>query len=104
MSVSEKDTLHVAKLARLGLSDAEKGLFTKQLNEILHYIDVINSVETRDISPTAHAQAKDRRTPMREDAAASYKDTAMIMDGAPAKEDDMFRVPKILESEENGAI
>ena len=104
MSVNEKDTLHVAKLARLGLSDAEKDLFTRQLNDILQYIDVINSIDTGNISPTAHAQLKDRKTPMREDEAAPFNDIERILDIAPLKEAHMFRVPKILESEENGAF
>lgn len=104
MSVSERDTEHVARLARLGLTNDEKALFTGQLNDILGFIDIINSVDTKDISPTAHAQMKGKKTPMREDEVAPFKDIERILDIAPLKEEHMFRVPKILESEENGAF
>jgi len=102
MTVSKKDTEHVAKLARLGLSESEKDLFTAQLNSILTYVETINSLDTKNISPTAHSQLSGEEiapTPMREDIAKPFKDIEKIMETAPKVEDNMFRVPKIMEEE-----
>lgn len=102
MTVSKKDTEHVAKLARLGLSESEKELFTAQLNSILSHVEIINSLDTKNISPTAHSQlsaVEVSGTPMREDIVKQFKDTDKIMATAPKVEENMFRVPKIMEEE-----
>lgn len=103
MSVTKKDTEYAAGLARLGLTEDEKGLFTGQLNNILGYIDIINSVDTKTVLPAVFygpGGAEDFITPMREDKAVPFKDTGNILAAAPMLEDNMFRVPKILETEE----
>ncbi|MCX5749569.1 MAG: Asp-tRNA(Asn)/Glu-tRNA(Gln) amidotransferase subunit GatC [Candidatus Saganbacteria bacterium] len=104
MSVSKKDTQYVALLARLGLSEDEEVSFAKQLNDILGYIDIINSADTKTVSPAAHTQLtgsiQEKKTPMRDDKAFPYKDTKKILDIAPHVENNMFRVPRILETEE----
>lgn len=101
MSVTKRDTEYVAKLARLGLSEKEKDIFTEQLNSILGYIDIINSVDTGDIKPFSHSggSSTSPSTPMRDDKAFPFMETAKILDAAPRKEENMFRVPKILETE-----
>ena len=98
MTVSPKDTEYVANLARLGLSEEEKSLFTGQLNDILGYIDVINGVDTSHISSTANNSVSGTR--LRADIAIPFADTQSILSNAPKEEDNMFRVPKILVSEE----
>jgi len=103
MAVTKKDTEYAASLARLGLSEEEKELFTGQLNDILGYIDAINSVDTKDVLPAVFygpGGAKAFSTPMREDAAVPFKEPKKILGAAPRLEDNMFRVPKILDPEE----
>ena len=98
MSVTKKDTEYVANLARLGLSEQEKELFTQQLNNILGYIDVINSLDTGKIEPTTSAVAIDHKDiVLREDKAVPFKDSAKILETAPKVEDNMFAVPRIWE-------
>lgn len=102
MSISKETVEYTAKLARLGLSEEEKELYAKQLNGILGYVDVINSVDTKNISPTASTRMsgdKQNTTPMRKDEAIQFTDIKKIIDNAPAQEDGMFRVPKIMEEE-----
>jgi aspartyl-tRNA(Asn)/glutamyl-tRNA(Gln) amidotransferase subunit C len=53
--VTKKDVEHVAKLARLGLSEEEKDLFAKQLSAILEYAENLKQLNTKDIPPTSHA-------------------------------------------------
>ena len=103
MSISKETVEYTAKLARLGLSEEEKTLYAKQLNDILGHIDVINSVDTNNISPTASTRlSKDGKntTPMRQDKAARFEGIKKIIDCAPVKEDNMFRVPKIMGDDE----
>ena len=97
MSISKEAVEYTAKLARLGLSEEEKTLYAKQLNDILGYVDVINSADTKDISPFASTHAL---TPMRQDKAIQFEGVKKIIDCAPVKEDNMFRVPKIMGDEE----
>ena len=95
MSISKKDVEHVAKLARLGLSEDEKTLFTSQLSKILGYAETINKLDTEKVSPTSHAIPM--QNVLREDKVVPYKDLKSIMANAPEEEDNMFRVPRILE-------
>jgi aspartyl-tRNA(Asn)/glutamyl-tRNA(Gln) amidotransferase subunit C len=103
MSVTKKDTEYAANLARLGLTEDEKELFTEQLNNILGYIDAINSVDTKNVRPAVFygpGGSAAFKTPMREDKSYPFKAPGKIMSIAPKQEDNMFRVPRILETEE----
>ena len=95
MKVTAKDVEHVAKLARLGLSDEEKALFTEQLSNILDYAEKINGLDTGKVQPTSHAIPM--KNVFREDKVVPCENTSEIIANAPASEDDMFSVPKILE-------
>ena len=53
MAVSKKDIEHIAKLARLGLTEKERGKYSRELSGILNYIDKLNEVETENIEPTS---------------------------------------------------
>ncbi|MBI1724325.1 MAG: Asp-tRNA(Asn)/Glu-tRNA(Gln) amidotransferase subunit GatC, partial [Candidatus Tectomicrobia bacterium] len=55
MAISRQDVLHVSRLARLQLSEAEIEKFTSQLGNILSYISKLNELDTRDVPPTSHA-------------------------------------------------
>lgn len=51
--ISLKDIGHIAKLARLDLSDKEKQKYSKELSEILDYMEKLNEVDTKNIEPTS---------------------------------------------------
>lgn len=89
------DVDHVAKLARLGLSDKEKELFSKQLGEILSYAENLNKLDIKDIPPTSHAIPM--KNVLREDKAIKCEDIEAIIANGPEVEDHMFRVPRIME-------
>ena len=95
MAVTKKDVEHVAKLARLGLSEEEKDRFTVQLSGILGYAERLNGIDTKNVAPTSHAIPM--KNVFRQDKAVPCEDTASIMDNAPDRKDNMFSVPKILE-------
>ena len=48
------DIEHLAKLARLKLTDAEKELFSKQMGTVIKYIEKLSELDTKNVEPTAH--------------------------------------------------
>lgn len=91
--ITVKDVEHVAKLARLELSEAEKGTFTKQLDSILNYVEQMNEVDTTGIEPMSHVIPV--TNVMREDEVVYTNTKQELMKNAPEEEDGFFRVPKI---------
>ena len=91
--ITVKDVEHVAKLARLELSEDEKEKFTKQLGDILKYVEQMNEVDTTGIMPMAHAF--DVVNVMREDKVIMEQTKEELMANAPEEENGFFRVPKI---------
>ena len=89
------DVEHVAKLARLGLSEEEKKLFSDQLSAILEYAEVLKKLDTKGVPPTAHAIPM--KNVLREDKVDPCKNVDDILANAPEEEAHMFKVPRILE-------
>jgi aspartyl-tRNA(Asn)/glutamyl-tRNA(Gln) amidotransferase subunit C len=86
---------HVARLARLELSAAEKERMRSQLDIILGYVAKLREVDTTGVPPTAHVLPL--VNVMREDEVRpSYPVEAMLAN-APEPEGELFRVPRILE-------
>jgi aspartyl-tRNA(Asn)/glutamyl-tRNA(Gln) amidotransferase subunit C len=95
MSITNQDVDHVAKLARLNLTDEEKHLFTEQLNAILKYAEQLNTLDTKDVKPTTHVL--ELANVMREDQPHESLPIEKVMLNAPDEEEDHFRVPAIIE-------
>lgn len=91
--ITIKDVEHVAKLARLELTEAEKEKFTKQLGDVLKYVEQMNEVDTTGVVPMAHAF--DVVNVMREDVVVYEQTKEELMKNAPDEENGFFKVPKI---------
>ena len=91
--ITVKDVEHVAKLARLELTEEEKVLYTKQLGDVLKYVDQMNEVDTTGVEPMAHAI--DFVNVMREDVVKYEQTKEELMKNAPSEENGFFKVPKI---------
>ena len=91
--ITIKDVEHVAKLARLELTEEEKVKFSKQLGDILKYVEQMTKVDTTDVEPMSHAIPI--VNVMREDKVVSEQTKEELMANAPSEEDGFFRVPKI---------
>lgn len=100
MAITRKDVEHVARLARLSLTDEEKERYTAQLESILEYIDKLKMLNTDNVPPTTHA------IPManvwREDKAVSSQERGQgtpqeIISNAPESEGPFFKVKKVIE-------
>lgn len=91
--ITIKDVEHVAKLARLDLTEEEKELYTKQLGDVLKYVDQMNEVDTLNVKPMA--QVIDFVNVMREDKVIHDISKEELMKNAPEEENGFFKVPKI---------
>ena len=91
--ITIKDVEHVAKLARLELTDEEINKYSKQLGDILKYVEQMNEVDTTGIEPMPHAIPV--YNVMREDVVKYEQTKEELMANAPYEEDGFFRVPKI---------
>jgi len=89
------DVDHVARLARLHLSDAEKARMGEQLARILGYIDTLRALDTDGVEPTTHAVPV--INVMRDDETRPCLAQAEMLANAPDRADEFFRVPRIIE-------
>lgn len=90
------DIDHVAKLARLDLTDEEKARLAEQLGLILEHAAKVGEVATHDVSPTASAIP--RANVFREDEPEPSLPIDEAIRNAPEREGDRFRVPRIVET------
>jgi aspartyl-tRNA(Asn)/glutamyl-tRNA(Gln) amidotransferase subunit C len=91
------DVAHLARLARLALTDAELDHFGAQLDGILAAVSRISDLDTSDVPPTSHAL--DLTNVERDDVVRPGLTQEQALAGAPAAEDGRFRVPRILGEE-----
>jgi aspartyl-tRNA(Asn)/glutamyl-tRNA(Gln) amidotransferase subunit C len=95
MPLSSSEVEHVAELARLQLSEAEKTLFREQLSAILDYAEVLQGIDTSAIPPTATVLPL--RSVMREDEARPSLTQEDVLANAPEARDGFFAVRAILQ-------
>lgn len=95
MKIEIKDVEHVAALARLELSDAEKRQFAEQLNAILEYAEKLNELDTDNVQPTSHVIPM--VNVMREDEPRPSWPLEEVLKNAPDEEDGQFKVPAVLD-------
>jgi aspartyl-tRNA(Asn)/glutamyl-tRNA(Gln) amidotransferase subunit C len=97
MAITNKDVEYVARLARLELSAEEKENFAGQLESILSYIDKLSALDTRDVPPTSHAL--NLKNVWREDELKTCpeKIRQIMLNNAPEREEDFFKVKKVIE-------
>jgi aspartyl-tRNA(Asn)/glutamyl-tRNA(Gln) amidotransferase subunit C len=92
--LTRETVAHVARLARLDLTDDEIELFTEQLGAVLEHAADVESLDTAGVPPTAHPLHLDNV--LREDEPRPSLDREEVLAQAPAAEADRFRVPPIL--------
>lgn len=97
-SISRDEVAHLAKLARLGVTDDELDTFASQLDVILDSVAQVGEVAAENIPPTSHAVALTNA--FREDVVREGLTRDQALAGAPAAEEGRFRVPRILGEEQ----
>ncbi len=94
MAISIEDVEHVARLARLALSEDEKETFRRQLSDVLEHARVISEVDTEGVEPTSHTLPL--VNVFRDDVARPSLPTEEVTSNAPWAADGAFRVPRIV--------
>jgi aspartyl-tRNA(Asn)/glutamyl-tRNA(Gln) amidotransferase subunit C len=93
--ISREEVQHVARLARLHLTDEEAERMREQLDAILAYIDKLRELDVEGVEPTAHAVPL--VNVMRDDALVPCLPQEQALANAPDRADEFFRVPRIIE-------
>jgi aspartyl-tRNA(Asn)/glutamyl-tRNA(Gln) amidotransferase subunit C len=96
MQLTIQEVEHIAELAKLELSDAEKEQYRQQLSSILEYAAMLQNVETGDIPPTASVLPE--QTLLREDVVLEALSPDSVLQNAPQKKDQQFKVPIVMEN------
>ena len=94
MSVTTKDVAYIAELARLRFTDEEMLTMTSELNNILHYVEKLNEIDTEGVIPLSSIH--DQINVLRDDVELPALPSSSVLLNAPDKQDRFFKVPKVI--------
>lgn len=97
--ISREEVAHLAKLARLALSEEELDQFATQIDSIVANVSAVQKVAAQGVEPMSHPHSI--RTRMRADVLEVTLTQDQALDQAPLKKDDRFQVPQILGEDSN---
>jgi aspartyl-tRNA(Asn)/glutamyl-tRNA(Gln) amidotransferase subunit C len=95
MKLSREEVIHIAALARMGLSEAEIEKAREQLANILENFEVLKEIDTANVPPTA--QSINLSNVMREDTPRESLAVEQVLANAPDREEDLFKLRPVLE-------
>ena len=94
MAISREEVIHIAKLACLNLSEKEIELYTKDMQEILEFANMINNVDTEGLNETVATNEK--CNVLRKDEVVDFGNRELLLQNAPSQDEGMFRIPKVI--------
>ena len=94
MKISKEEILHIAKLADLELEENEIEKYMLHLQDILNFANIVNNapVDNWDIT----IGANEKKNVFRKDEIKIFEDNEALLQNAPSKEQNMFKIPKVL--------
>jgi aspartyl-tRNA(Asn)/glutamyl-tRNA(Gln) amidotransferase subunit C len=95
MSVTSQQVRHIAKLARIGMSDAEIEAMMPEINNILGWVEQLGEVDTDGIEPLA--TVVDQKMRLRDDVVDAGNIRDEVLANAPEAQHGFFAVPKVIE-------
>ncbi len=95
VQVEKEEILHIAKLACLNIKDEEIEEYRKNLQDILNWVNIVNQVDTSNISETIGST--DNVNIFREDEIREFEDKELLLQNAPEKENNMFNIPQVIQ-------
>jgi len=95
MKISREQVLHVANLAKVGLTEEEVEMYQEQLSAILEYIDMLSELDTSNVAPTFHVMGLSNV--LRPDEPRPSLPREGVLSNAPVAQDEFFRVPPVME-------
>ncbi|RKL67236.1 Asp-tRNA(Asn)/Glu-tRNA(Gln) amidotransferase GatCAB subunit C [Salipaludibacillus neizhouensis] len=93
--ISKDQVKHVAHLAKLDFSEEEIEHYGYQLDQMIHYAEKLNEIDTENVEATSHVL--DVRNVLREDEARESLPREKALKNAPDQKDGQFKVPSVLE-------
>lgn len=94
MKVSKEEIQHIANLADLNLEDSEIENYLLNLQEILNFAEIVNNAPVEGLDITIGAN--EAKNVFRKDEIEIFKDREALLQNAPAKEQNMFKIPKVI--------
>jgi len=95
MAVDKEAVRRIAKLARIGISEAELEPMAKELNAILAFVETLDQIDTANVPPLTSVVAQHLK--QRDDVVTEGGNPEGILKNAPERIDDYFVVPKVVE-------
>jgi aspartyl-tRNA(Asn)/glutamyl-tRNA(Gln) amidotransferase subunit C len=95
MPLTPQEVEHIAKLARLQLTDEQKARYRGQLEAILEHVAKLQELDTQDVPPTASVSVG--QMPLREDESRPGLSTDDLLKNAPKQDDGQFQIPPVFE-------
>jgi aspartyl-tRNA(Asn)/glutamyl-tRNA(Gln) amidotransferase subunit C len=95
MALTREEVLHVARLARIGLTDGDVERFREQLSTIIDHFDVLNRIDTTGVEPTTHTLPL--QSVMGDDEPRPSLDSADVLRNAPLEHEGYLRVRAVLD-------
>jgi aspartyl-tRNA(Asn)/glutamyl-tRNA(Gln) amidotransferase subunit C len=95
MKINREQVLHIAQLARLGVTEEDLGRLSEQLSNIIENFEILKQVDTTNIPPTS--QSIDLKNVISEDVIAPSLSTEEALANAPQQEAGFFKVKAVLE-------
>ena len=94
MKVSKEEILHIANLADLNLEENEIDNYLKNLEEILNFSNIVNNAPVENLDITIGAN--EAKNVFRKDEIELFEDNKALLENAPSKEQNMFKIPKVI--------
>ena len=94
MKVSKEELLHIANLADLKIKDDEIDNYLANLQDILNFAEIVNKAPIDDLQETIGAN--ENSNVFRKDEVKIFEDRQALLQNAPEKEQNMFKIPKVI--------
>ena len=94
MQVEREEILHIARLANLDIKEEELEVYTRNLQDILNFANIVKNAKTENVDETIGIT--NNTNVFREDEIKVFEDNAALLKNAPEQEDNMFKIPKVI--------
>ena len=94
MKVSKEEIMHIAKLANLNIKDEEIDKYLLNLQDILNFANIVNNAPVEGLSESFGVN--ENYNIFRKDEIVNFEDNKALMENAPEKERNMFKIPKVI--------
>ena len=94
MKIRKEEIMHLANLANINIEEKEIEKYAQNLQDILNFANTVNNAPVDDLEETIGTNEK--KNIFRKDEIKTFKDQEALLQNAPEKEQNMFKIPKIL--------